>query len=354
MTSAAQYITNIDTSFPKPGQDNPSQGFRNNFSNIQKALSNLNSYMDGLAATTFNINAPAVTATQYLNALDVLTIGNTNSVSIRVLSFNDIVVTGRNSNGTKGAGNIPLLKNVIGVGRVSYGTDATYGAYFVSNTAIDQIIVGATFTNNESINFTVSRVDVAAQKVFFTPSSTNLPATVNISNPLLGGSLTTFSNTLNNFLPIGSIILWYNTTGTIPAGWHLCDGTNYVTADGYEYPIPDLRNKFVVGAGGLYSVHDAGGSADTVLPSHSHGITDKRHRHIDPYAENGAGLEASGFDQAPGTGGAAGSGRTDYDQARYYTSAEYTGITGTESSGVDPTNTNLPPYHSLCYIMKVS
>jgi microcystin-dependent protein len=353
MTSAVQYITNIDTSFPKPGQNNSSQGFRNNFSNIQKALSNLNSYMDGLAATTFNVNAPVVTATQYLNALNLLKIGNTNSVSINVIGYNDIIVTGRNSNGTKGAGNIPLLTNVIGVGRVSYGTDATYGAYFVTNTPIDQIIVGATFTNNELINFTVGRVDVAAQKIFFTPSSTNLPATVNIVNPQLGSSLAAFQNTLNNYLPIGSIILWYNSIGTIPTGWRLCDGTTYTTAGGYTYPIPDLRNKFVVGAGSDYSVHDVGGSADSIVPIHSHDIVDKQHKHVDPYAENGAGLEASGFDQVPGTGGAAGSGRTDYDQARYYTSAEFTGISGTNPAGVSPTNTNLPPYHALCYIMKV-
>lgn len=42
-------------------------------------------------------------------------------------------------------------------------------------------------------------------------------------------------------LPIGSIIMWYKSTGEIPAGWHICDGN-----DG----TPDLRGKYVVGISG--------------------------------------------------------------------------------------------------------
>ena len=39
-------------------------------------------------------------------------------------------------------------------------------------------------------------------------------------------------------LPIGSIIMWYKSTGEIPAGWHLCDGNE---------GTPDLRGKYVIG-----------------------------------------------------------------------------------------------------------
>ena len=39
-------------------------------------------------------------------------------------------------------------------------------------------------------------------------------------------------------LPIGAIIMWYKSTGEIPAGWHLCDGNE---------GTPDLRGKYVVG-----------------------------------------------------------------------------------------------------------
>jgi len=352
MTSALQYITNIDPSFPKPGQDNPSQGFRSNFSNIQQALSNLNAYMDGLAATTLNINAPSVTATQSLTALNTLKIGNTNSVYASIVGYNDLVITGKNSDGTDGAGSVPLFLNVIGVGRVSYGTDGN-GSYFVSNTAIDKILVGATFSNILLTEFTVTRIDVGNNKIYYTPDSgNNLPATVKITNPPLGGGVAAFQNTLNSFLPTGSIILWYGSIGTIPTGWQLCDGTTITLPNGTTYPTPDLRDRFVVGAGGNYNVADTGGSADAIVPYHNHTLTDPGHTHADntykyllkpPYAGSLTGSDSvfSGSEQAVGAG----------DGGPMLT--VQTGIT-ISATGTNVTNANLPPYYALCYIMKTS
>ena len=42
----------------------------------------------------------------------------------------------------------------------------------------------------------------------------------------------------------GMIILWYGDTNNVPTGFALCDGTN---------DTPDLRDKFVVGAGSGYT-----------------------------------------------------------------------------------------------------
>ena len=56
----------------------------------------------------------------------------------------------------------------------------------------------------------------------------------------------------------GMIILWSGATNNLPSGWVLCDGTN---------STPDLRNRFVVGAGDSYAVGATGGSVtatDTV------------------------------------------------------------------------------------------
>ena len=57
-------------------------------------------------------------------------------------------------------------------------------------------------------------------------------------------------------LPAGTIVLWSGSIGSIPAGWVLCNGNN---------GTPDLRNRFVVGAGSTYSVDASGGSADAVV-----------------------------------------------------------------------------------------
>lgn len=55
-------------------------------------------------------------------------------------------------------------------------------------------------------------------------------------------------------VPNGAIIMWSGTVATIPNGFLLCDGTN---------GTPDLRNRFVIGAGDTYAVGATGGSSAT-------------------------------------------------------------------------------------------
>ena len=56
---------------------------------------------------------------------------------------------------------------------------------------------------------------------------------------------------LASAIPSGLISLWSGSTATIPSGWALCDGTN---------GTPNLRDRFVVGAGASYEVNATGGS----------------------------------------------------------------------------------------------
>jgi hypothetical protein len=62
-------------------------------------------------------------------------------------------------------------------------------------------------------------------------------------------------------IPSGCILMWSGAVEDIPAGWALCDGTN---------GTPDLRDKFIAGAGGTLAVGDTGGQ-DTADLSHAHG-----------------------------------------------------------------------------------
>ena len=65
-------------------------------------------------------------------------------------------------------------------------------------------------------------------------------------------------------IPTGMINLWYGDIGSVPSGWYLCDGAN---------GTPDLRDKFVVGAGSTYSVAATGGTKDSVTVAHTHTAT---------------------------------------------------------------------------------
>jgi microcystin-dependent protein len=140
----------------------------------------------------------------------------------------------------------------------------------------------------------------------------------------------------------GMIMLWSGATDAVPAGWSLCDGTG---------STPDLRDRFVVGAGNSYDVNATGGSKDAIAVSHTHtGSTNAtgNHSHTIPHHL----VQAVG-----GTG--------DIDRDNEYQqwkalSGQKTNTTGNHShtvsinsAGSSGANANLPPYYALAYIMKV-
>lgn len=67
-------------------------------------------------------------------------------------------------------------------------------------------------------------------------------------------------------IPAGVITMWSGSIVAIPAGWALCDGTS---------GRPDLRDRFIVGAGSTYAIGATGGANTVILdttqiPSHTH------------------------------------------------------------------------------------
>jgi len=63
-----------------------------------------------------------------------------------------------------------------------------------------------------------------------------------------------------NAVPVHTIIAWFQTSGAIPAGWAICDGTN---------GTPDLRGKFLQGVGTVGEVSPTPVGAAT----HQHTVT---------------------------------------------------------------------------------
>jgi hypothetical protein len=141
-------------------------------------------------------------------------------------------------------------------------------------------------------------------------------------------------------LPSGVITMWSGSIASIPGGWYLCDGTN---------GTPNLRDRFIVGAGSSYSVAQTGGSADAITVSHTHTatstVTDPTHNHVvnTPFGYGSTNYSGGG----QGNFGGVSNNWTSTNSATGITVA--TTNTATGSSG---TNANLPPYLALAYIMK--
>jgi hypothetical protein len=144
-------------------------------------------------------------------------------------------------------------------------------------------------------------------------------------------------------IPSGCILLWSGSTGSIPVGWYLCNGAN---------GTPDLRDRFIVGAGNTYAVNATGGSADSIVVTHTHtaSVTDPGHGHTFDQMDSYAGFfNPTLLSVIPGGNNIVGN----HTSATDIINSNTTGISVTNASaGVSGTNANLPPYYALAYIMK--
>ena len=142
-------------------------------------------------------------------------------------------------------------------------------------------------------------------------------------------------------VPSGSIILWSGAANAIPSGYVLCDGGN---------STPDLRNRFVVGAGSTYGVGATGGSANAIVVAHTHSGTTNTtgaHTHLIPhnFDSGTAGDYISGNDGPNNISGSS-------NKSPMTSAGNHSHSLNINSTGSSGTNANLPPYYALCYIMK--
>lgn len=123
--------------------------------------------------------------------------------------------------------------------------------------------------------------------------------------------------------PIGTIVMWSGSTSQIPTDWALCNGQN---------GTPDLRGRFILGAGGSYATGATGGSSTHTItvnemPAHSHTVSVLKE---DANATTGGSLFSAGD--------------VDYIQ----------GTESTNSVGGGTAMSIMPPYYALAYIIRVS
>jgi microcystin-dependent protein len=184
-----------------------------------------------------------------------------------------------------------------------------------------------------------------------------------------GDSTTNRSFIGDGIVPIGGIIMWSGSIADIPEYWHLCDGTyidrslyhqlfevigdTWGSGSGSNFKLPDLRNKFIVGAGDGYSVQNTGGSINTdvsltstgsltlstnQLPSHTHSLYPYRRVSL------GNGFQGDGAELTTVVGG-----------SNTYPDTQPTGsgdIINLSVSGYTTIST-LPPYYALAYIIRI-
>lgn len=168
--------------------------------------------------------------------------------------------------------------------------------------------------------------------------------------------------------PSGGILMWYGNIASVPSGWFLCNGSN---------GTPDLRDRFVVGAGSAYSVASTGGTNSVALSvsemashthpvtsastnpagSHAHGVTIDivgSHRHPLVASQSaGSAIFTSGPARiGPATIGQGGSHSHTAPNMNSAGTHNHPITITTGSVGAGDSHENRPPFYALAYIMR--
>ena len=199
--------------------------------------------------------------------------------------------------------------------------------------------------NHDSRYFTKTEAD---NKFFHLSGGDTLPA--GLDADMIDGQHAT--DLMGSALPVGSIVVWYGTDANVPSGWAICNGGS---------GTPDLRNRFIVGAGSTYSVGNTGGvisvtpGAGTVtIAGHALNVSEiPSHRH--PYNDF-YGFTSTHYEHLGSTNVAK---PNDFTYRNHSTElgttwGEAHGHSGSYATITSENIDNRPPYYALYYIQKVS
>ena len=159
--------------------------------------------------------------------------------------------------------------------------------------------------------------------------------------------------------------MWSGASGNIPTGWVICNGLN---------STPNLLDRFIVGAGNAYTLHQTAGSISkqlTVdhLPPHTHDITIEMagahnhtisgtgtHEHINQAKGGVDTLSFAGGNRPPASGFSVNTWNVTQDGSDHIHGMNATGEHSHDISLAQTGNGRafdvIPPYYTLSYIMK--
>ena len=338
-------------------------------------------YNSGAAIFTGIITAPSAVFTGNVSIAGTLTYEDVTSIdSIGIITARSDIrangnIVGDNATNVSGINNVTATA-FYGNGANLTGIDAT--KIITGNTQVQTIDTGS--------NGHVKVITEGGERLRISNggqiglSGANYGSSGQVLTSQGSGSAAAWTTVIG--VPSGIIAVWSGSEGSIPSGWYLCNGSN---------GTPDLRNRFIVGAGSgsSYSVGDTGGSNTVTLstsqiPAHSH--TTNNHSHNASVSDPGHGHSVSVSDPGhyhntsvtgaklfPGYGGAhvPYGGAGGYPGTHFNMSNANTGISAnasnantsisvstgnanpsTNNTGGGGSHENRPPYYALCYIMK--
>jgi hypothetical protein len=269
---------------------------------------------------------------------DAITVKNATGTGIAVPAGKTMWVYNTGSNVVDAVTHLTSLTLASALPIASGGTGSTSTTYANLQSNVSGVLpVGNGGTGVNTSTGTGSVVLSASPTFTGTPLAPTASSGTNTTQLATTAFVT---SALTALVPSGSIMLWSGSLASIPAGWLLCNGSS---------GTPDLRDRFVVGAGSTYAVAATGGSANAIVVSHTHTatsvVTDPQHAH-EVFCGTTQGPQS--IPPSDGDGN-----QPQFAQTTTSASTGITVATTNSTEGSSGTNANLPPYYALAYIMKV-
>lgn len=203
------------------------------------------------------------------------------------------------------------------------------------------VLTAAGMSNPDALRFN------ASDKSWFLADemNRNLPYSWSHPKSSLTGSTPAAPNLLcsagavGGTVPPGRIIMWSGSPASIPPGWALCDGS----APGR----PDLRDRFVIGAGGAYAASSTGGNSAvsigiSQMPSHTHHTAFDNKGYLEDTSRDAETVMVPGWNKNDLTARGLG-----WHSTRVANFGTVTAVGGGAPLDIRP------PYYALAYIIKL-
>jgi hypothetical protein len=301
-------------------------GVQTVFNSIGSDISVVDNKLDGTTDLSIPASKFILQGTQSINNIK-FAVTNTGSITLNLPPATTTIV-GTDSSQT-------LTNKTLSTATIS-GTTTLTGTVNASGATVNSPTIATPTISNPTITGSVS-------------GDQDFNGSVNIDGTLNAGATSVSALTVNGlvvesgYIPIPGMIVMYTGT-TAPTGWAICNGIN---------GTPDLRDRFIIGAGSSFTVGTSGGSytsggagdhnhnTNGVSGSYTTNDSYSEHGHNTYHAHNTTSAGSHSHNSTTGTSNSnstRATGTTGGVAAPAHTHAFNTGTDGSHSHYADATN----------------